>query len=357
VKLALEFNYQASEQFSLQLDSHLPLKGITAIFGPSGCGKTTLLRLISGLDTPHQGRISVNGTEWFNSESGVNVDPRLRRIGYVFQDGRLFPHMTAEENLHFAASLAHREPAISFNSLIAALDIQPLLSLKPSQLSGGQSQRVSLARTLLSAPELILLDEPLSALDRPSRELILDFIGALQHSHEIPMLYVSHELDELLRLTDFALVLDKGRQIAFGDTIETFSQLHTQPYIKEPASLLETTVRKHDHRYGLTQAQCKGGQRIWFPALGHNIGDRIRLRVAARDVSLATIDHDDSSHQNRLRVTVDEMVSLNGHSCLIRLRLEQGFLLSQISRRAADQMDLHPGKAVIALIKSTSVSC
>ena len=289
VEVRVEF-----DAFQLQVEQSIPAAGVTAVFGPSGSGKTTLLRSLLGFETRSSGRIALNGDVWLDSEAGVTVPPHRRPVGCTFQDGRLFPHLDVEGNLGYADRRSAPAPgvaaAISRDDVVDALDLGPLLDRRPGTLSGGERQRAALGRALLSRPRLLLLDEPLSALDRRRKAEIMPYLLALHPRFGIPTLYVSHAVDEVALLADRVLVLADGRVQAFGGTVEVLEQLDLAPLTErfQAAAVLEARVSAHDDEYRLTWLDLDG-QRLSVPRIEHlAVGESARLLVRSRDVSLAT---------------------------------------------------------------------
>ena len=350
--------------FDLDVEQEIPAAGVTAVFGPSGSGKTTLLRAMLGFEAEARGRIALGDETWLDSERGVLVPPHRRPIGCTFQDGRLFPHLDVEGNLRYAdrrsatAAAVAAEAEITRDEVVDALDLGPLLDRRPGTLSGGERQRAALGRALLSRPRLLLLDEPLSALDRRRKAEILPYLLALHPRFGIPTLYVSHAVDEVALLADRVLVLAEGRVQAFGGTVEVLEQLDLAPLTErfQAASVLEAQVDAHDDTYRLTWLNLDG-QRLSVPRIDHlAVGDGARLLVRARDVSLATERPSPTSirnvlsgvlvalHQDESTAFAEATVDLGSH----RLR-------ARITRASAADLGLAVGSPVFALLKSVSL--
>lgn len=346
--------------FDLQVEQAIPAAGVTAVFGPSGSGKTTLLRSLLGFEAGSRGRIALNGDVWLDSEAGVAVPPHRRPVGCTFQDGRLFPHLDVAGNLHYAERRSGEANAVSIthDDVVDALDLEPLLDRRPDTLSGGERQRAALGRALLSRPRLLLLDEPLSALDRRRKAEIMPYLLALHPRFGIPTLYVSHAVDEVALLADRVLVLAEGRVQAFGGTIEVLEQLDLAPLTErfQAAAVLEARVSAHDDQYRLTWLDLDG-QRLSVPRIEHlAVGESARLLVRSRDVSLATERPSPTSirnvlsgvlaslHQDESTAFAEATVDLGSH----RLR-------ARITRASAAELGLAAGSPVFALLKSVSL--
>ncbi len=348
--------------FELDVEQAIPAAGVTAVFGPSGSGKTTLLRAVLGFEAGARGRIALGGETWLDSERSVRVPPHRRPVGCTFQDGRLFGHLDVGGNLGYADRRSAREPgaaaSITRDDVVDALDLGPLLDRRPDTLSGGERQRAALGRALLSRPRLLLLDEPLSALDRRRKAEIMPYLLALHPRFGIPTLYVSHAVDEVALLADYVLVLADGQVQAFGGTVEVLEQLDLAPLTErfQAAAVLEARVDHHDDEYRLTWLDL-GGQRLSVPRIeGLRLGESARLLVRARDVSLATERPSPTSirnvlsgvlvglHQDESTAFAEATVDLGSY----RLR-------ARITRASAAELGLAVGSPVFALLKSVSL--
>lgn len=359
----LEVDVQiAFEGFDLQVEQAIPAAGVTAVFGPSGSGKTTLLRSLLGFETRSSGRIALNGDVWLDSEAGVAVPPHRRPVGCTFQDGRLFPHLDVEGNLGYADRRSTPAPgvaaSITRDDVVDSLDLEPLLDRRPSTLSGGERQRAALGRALLSRPRLLLLDEPLSALDRRRKAEIMPYLLALHPRFGIPTLYVSHAVDEVALLADRVLVLAEGRVQAFGGTVPVLEQLDLAPLTErfQAAAVLEARVSAHDDEYRLTWLDLDG-QRLSVPRIEHlAVGESARLLVRSRDVSLATERPSPTSIRN---VLSGVLVSLqqNESTAFAEATVDLGShrLRARITRASAAELRLTVGSPVFALLKSVSL--
>ena len=346
--------------FALQVDARLSGRGITALFGPSGCGKTTLLRAVAGLERPAPGLVVVNGQRWQDDDARVWLPTHRRPLGVVFQEASLFEHLSVQGNLDFGL---RRVPAagrrVSLAQAIELLGIGPLLARRPAQLSGGERQRVAIARALATSPRLLLMDEPLASLDAQRKAELLPYFERLQRELDIPMLYVTHALDEVARLADEVLLLQAGRVLAHGATGDLMTRLDLSLTHGDAASaLIDGRLEALDTAYGLMTVRFAGGtlQCVPPPADGARIpGQRLRLRVQARDVSLTLTPAHDTSILNVLPVTVRALADDGPAQRLVTLDAGGTPLLARITRKSADALRLHPGQRVFAQIKGVAV--
>ena len=350
----------ARGDFTLDVDLHLPGRGISALFGHSGSGKTSCLRCLAGLERATEGYIEVNGEVWQDSASGYFLAPHKRPLGYVFQEASLFPHLSVRGNLAFGwRRVAPGERKVSLAHACELLGIGELLDRRPATLSGGEAQRVGIARALLASPRLLLMDEPLAALDAPRKREILPYLERLHDELEIPLIYVSHAQEEVARLADHLVLLEQGRTLASGPIGETLARLDLPTAQDEDAGvILEGVVVGHDAHYHLFDVRLQGNEgsllRIAHPALA--IGSTLRLKVQARDVSLALTVDNTSSILNRLPVRVRECLPAdNPAHVLVSVEVTGSALLARITRYSADQLGLHPGQALWAQIKSVAL--
>ncbi|MEM7775348.1 MAG: molybdenum ABC transporter ATP-binding protein [Pseudomonadota bacterium] len=347
--------------FELVVQHAFDLEGVTALFGPSGSGKTSLLRVIAGLETSATGRVQFRHETWQDEVSHAVVPSHARAVGYVFQDGRLFPHLSVSGNLAYALKRSHQsarsQSPVTWNSVVSALDLDPLLSRKPGTLSGGERQRVALGRAVMRAPRLLLLDEPLSALDLRRKQEILPYLERLTDAFSIPALYVTHAIDEVARIANRIVVLQDGRIAAHGAVGEVFDRLDLGPVTEafDAGSILEATVASHDPEYLLTELEFRG-QCISIPQSNLPVGTQVRLRVRARDVSLALQRPQDLTVRNIIAGHLVDM-SIDPNSALAETLIDVGgvHLRARITRRSASELGLSPGRAVFALIKSVSL--
>ena len=349
----IEFRYALERgDFSLDIEASLATQGITGVFGPSGAGKTTLLRCLAGLESDADGRLAIG--DRVLDEGAHRTPVHRRRIGYVFQEPRLFPHLDVRGNLEYGAKRADGNNGVSFEDTVEMLRLGALLDRKPAGLSGGESQRVAIGRVLLSSPRLMLMDEPVTALDVESRAEVLPFIEALHAQAEMPILYVSHGVDETLRLCDDLLVMDHGRKIAHGSLNDVLLE-RGLPVLsgEEAGSVLAATYKDYDAEFGLTRVAVAGGELLLPGEL--DASRPIRVRVRANDVSLSLTEATDTSILNKLAAEVESIDDDSPHSVLVRLRCGGEPLLARITRRSLSELGIEPGARVIAQIKSVSV--
>ncbi len=339
--------------FRLQLAFELPEPGITAIFGPSGCGKTTLLRSIAGLEPCKHGYLNVNGQIW--QDHGTCLPTHQRAVGYVFQEPSLFPHLTVQQNIDYARTRSGHAHHSAMEAAIALLHIDPLLSRYPTKLSGGEQQRVAIARALATAPELMLLDEPLAALDEQRKADILPCLRSIQHELNLPMLYVSHSRHEVAQLADHMLLLENGQLQASDTPAAIFSRLDLPlAHSTQAETIIHATVTGYDDQFGLNQLAFSGGQ---FVVAGKPLPaqQQVRLQILARDVSITLQRQSHTSILNIFAVTVDDMVDENNAQMTLRLQAGHDILLARITRKSASELDLKPGDKVFAQVKSVAL--
>lgn len=329
-------------------------QGITALFGPSGSGKTTLVQMIAGLTRPDDAVIAFAGTAWNDTDRHVFVPPHRRRIGYVFQEGRLFPHMTVRQNLlygrYFAPSVA---PRIAEGEVVALLGIERLLGQRPATLSGGEKQRVAIGRALLSAPRLILMDEPLSALDRARRQEILPYIERIRDQLKIPVVYVSHALDEVARLANHVVLLEEGRVRAIGAPKDVFPELNSGSDGFSQQSILEARIVGHEPHFGLSMAEI-GDNVVTIQPVDLPEGTPVRIRVPATDVMISLGRHPDLSALNQLPGTIATL-DADGHHVLVALDCHGQRLVARITSLSAERLGLRAGLHVHAMFKAVAV--
>lgn len=350
----LELNFsQTLGTHRLRVDETLPARGITAIFGVSGAGKTSLINAISGLTRPESGRIVLNNRVLNDAEKRICLPPEKRRVGYVFQDARLFPHYKVRGNLRYGMA---KSMAGQFDKLVALLGIEHLLDRLPGSLSGGEKQRVAIGRALLTAPELLLLDEPLASLDIPRKRELLPYLQRLAREINIPMLYVSHSLDEILHLADKVMVLEAGEVKAFGSLEEVWGSRVMNPWLPadQQSSVLKVSVLEHHPHYAMT-ALALGDQHLWVNKQDLPLQTALRIRIQATDVSLVLQPPVNSSIRNVLRAKVVQCLDDNGQ---VEVQLDVGgrMLWARISPWARDELAVKPGLWLYAQIKSVSIT-
>lgn len=350
--LSLNFMQQQGDHV-LEVDLQIPAKGITAIFGVSGAGKTSLINAISGLTQPQKGRIQLHDRLLFDAEQKIALLPEKRRIGYVFQDARLFPHYRVRGNLQYGMAPAMKA---QFDSLVSLLGLEALLPRFPLSLSGGEKQRVAIGRALLTAPDMLLLDEPLASLDLPRKRELMPYLQKLAKQVDIPMLYVSHSLEEILQLADNVLVLDAGKVKAFGPLERVWSSSAMRPWlpVSELTSVLRVQVLEQHPDYPMT-ALSLGDQHIWVSRVNQPVKTPLRIRIASADVSLALQPPQHSSIRNILPAQVVELLEV-GDQVEVKLRIGISELWARITPWARDELGIRPDQWLYAQIKSVSVT-
>lgn len=330
--------------------------GVTALFGPSGSGKSTIINAVAGLLRPEAGRIASGTLVLLDTATGISLPPQRRRIGYVFQDDRLFPHLNVGQNLLYGRWFAPKEPGVSFDRVLQMLDVAPLLNRRPGTLSGGERQRVAIGRALLTNPQILLMDEPLAALDDARKAEILPYIEQLRDSTAIPILYVSHSVSEITRLAGRVVLLDAGRILRSGTVAEVFSDpsLVTSVGLREAGSVIPARVAAQDDD-GLTRLHTSAGP-IWLPRINAAIGAQVRVRIAAQDVMLALARPEGISALNILPAKVAALRMGEGPGAIVQLRVGDDLLLARITRRSATNLNLAVGVELFAVLKSVAVA-
>ncbi|WP_339471976.1 molybdenum ABC transporter ATP-binding protein [Pseudomonas sp. EL_65y_Pfl1_R83] len=356
IDVRLQLKYSG---FALEVDLHLPGRGVTALYGHSGSGKTTCLRCIAGLERAEDGFIQVNDEVWQDSRNGVFVPPHKRALGYVFQEASLFAHLSVRANLEFGLKrIPRQQRRVDMAQATELLAIGHLLDRNPQHLSGGERQRIGIARALLTSPKLLLMDEPLAALDSQRKGEILPYLERLHDELDIPVLYVSHAQDEVARLADHIVLLSDGKALASGPIGETLARLDLPLARGDDAGVvINGTVSTYDEHYQLLTLQLPDSalhMRVAHAPLA--VGKALRVKVQARDVSLSLQAEEHSSILNRLPVTVtQEIPADNSAHVLVRLDAGGTPLLARITRFSRDQLQLHPGQTLWAQIKAVAV--
>ena len=329
---------------------------VAGVFGRSGAGKSSLINALAGVSKPRRGHVRVNGVTLFDSEAGVDVPTQQRRVGYVFQDTLLFPHLSVESNLFYGHRLRPAgERFIEPTRVIELLGLTGLLQRKPDRLSGGEKQRVAIGRALLAQPRLLLLDEPLASLDVPRKIEVLDYIERLRDEFAVPIIYVSHSVPEITRLADTVVVLSNGECLAVGNVEEVMGRLDLKPHTGryEAGAVIEATVVSHDPTHQLTTLSFSGGE-LRVPQLTAALGDRVRARVRARDVSLATQRPSGISILNILPGRVTAISQESGPIVDIQLAIGDASLLARITQRSLSDLGIHEHQELYALVKAVS---
>ncbi len=352
--LTLALSCRGERDFLLETQCQLPSRGITAICGPSGSGKTTLLDCIAGLRRPDaHSEIRFMQTTW--NAPATFVPPWQREIGYVFSDARLFPHLSVQENLVYAQARQRSSTSYSLLEICAELEVSPLLNMSPETLSAGQKQRVAIARALLSGPQLLLLDEPFANLDAQASQHCQRFLKQLAREQSLPMLYVSHNIEEVAQLADYLVFMDQGHIVDQGPLLELCGKLNTQLSRDEnAAAIVEAVIEQHDEAFALTALNLEG-HRLYVNLLKDAPGTVYRVRVPARDVSIAKTRPDDSSILNILPVQIADIAELDSARVMLQLRLGEHIMLARITRKSAAALQLRIDDKVFAQIKSAAL--
>lgn len=341
--------------FALDVAFEAP-PGVTVLFGRSGSGKTTVVNAVAGLLRPDRGRIVAGGEVLLDTETRTFLPPHRRRVGYVFQDARLFPHLTVRQNLLYGRWFARHRGPDSFARVVDMLGIGPLLSRRPAALSGGEKSRVALGRAILSEPRLLLMDEPLAALDEARKAEILPYLERLRDELHLPILYVSHSMPEVARLATTLVLIEAGRVAAAGPAAELLADPGAAPVLglREAGAILTARLAAQDED-GLSRLESPAGT-LWLPRVRGRIGDSFRLRILAQDVMLATERPEGVSALNILSATVRDIRLGDGPGALVQLEAGGEVLLARITRRSAGALGLYAGQKVHAVLKAVSVA-
>lgn len=355
--MAFELTFQhAFPDFSLDV-SLAGGPGLTALFGPSGAGKTSILRALTGSLRPHSGNAMLNDTVLFDTENRMSLPLHKRRIATVFQDGRLFPHLSVQQNIRFSAPYSKgRTPLLSEDALIALLGLETLMSRMPAALSGGEIQRVALARALNSAPDMLVMDEPLAALDGPRKDAILPYFERLKTKAAIPILYVTHAVEELAQLADNVALLNNGRIVQQGTVFDVLSSPSAMPLlgVRQAGSVLSATVMETLPN-GLTKLHTSAGP-LELPTSAAQSGDTVRLRILAQDVILAHEKPQGLSARNILPAVIRDIHQGRGPGAAVVLQIGDQSLLARITDASRQEMGLEPGQQIFAILKASSIA-
>src|SRR5215470_2311085 len=333
-------------------------RGLTALFGRSGAGKTSIINAIAGLIRPYRGRITIDGYVLQDTEQSICIPPHRRRIGYVFQDGRLFPHLTVQHNLLFGRWFApgRERRSVRFDDVVDLLGIAALLDRRPARLSGGEKQRVAIGRALLSSPRLLLMDEPLASLDSRRKDEILPYLERLRDEARVPIVYVSHSVAEVTRLATTIVLISDGQVRAVGPVQEIMGRAELYPLAGrfEAGAVLAVRVAAHDPQWSLTEL-AGGFGKLVVPRLNNPVGTSLLVRIRARDVTLAAIAPSGISALNVLAGTVEQLVPIEEGALDVQLRLGDERLLARVTRRSGEALGLAPGREVFAVIKTVAI--
>jgi molybdate transport system ATP-binding protein len=342
-------------QFQINVEFAFQRKGVTALIGESGAGKTSIINMVAGLTRPDHGHITINNRTLFDSATGSNILPEKRHIGYIFQDGRLFPHLSVQHNLVYGMNLVPKQDRfIKVDQVVDLLGIGHLLKRMPSNLSGGEKQRVAIGRAILTSPEFLLMDEPLASLDEARKSDVLPFIAKLTREFSIPILYVSHSLNEVLNLADTIVILSAGRVVSYGETDEVLSRPDMQQFLgtSNYGALISTVIE--DHSQSLTHLRFHGGL-LHVPLLRFKKGSKIIVLIKARNVAISLEMPSNTSFQNILPARVDEIIERD--EMMVDIHLDIGcMIISRITCASKESLGLKPGQQVYALVKGVAVS-
>jgi molybdate transport system ATP-binding protein len=342
--------------FALDVRLDLPGRGVSALFGPSGCGKTTTLRAVAGLERA-RGHLAMGEEVWQNDDQGVFLPAYRRPLGYVFQESSLFEHLSVRGNVEYGMRrVPGPQRQVSLEQAVDLLGIAPLMERRPDTLSGGERQRVAIARALATSPQLLLLDEPLAALDAQRKSEVLPYLERLHQQLQIPVLYVSHAIEEVARLADTVVVLDQGRIVATGPLANTMARIDLPGALGEdPGVLLEAIVVERDARWHLARVGFPGGA-LWLRDSGRAVGQAVRVRVLARDISVAVHQPSPTSIQNVLPCVLGA-IATDAHpsQALLRLACGDSILLARVTARSVDAMGLVIGQPLWAQVKSAAL--
>lgn len=354
--LRIRLNLTRSD-FQLNVDLDLPSNGITVLFGPSGSGKTSLLRCVAGLERPTNALVRIGQDLWQEDARAIYVPTWQRDLGFVFQEASLFDHLNVQKNLTFGLNRSRKPGAPeALTQAIELLGIGHLLHRHPASLSGGERQRIAIARALATQPRLLLLDEPLAALDLARRQEILPWLERMRDELSIPMLYVTHSADEVARLADHLVMLVSGSIKASGPVQEVLSRIDSPVIVGEDAGvLLRGRVAQRDAHWHLSQVGFPGGY-LWVRDNDIAVGQPVRLRVLARDVSITTHEIFDTSIQNHLKGQIDTISDdVHPSQALIRIRCGESTLLARVTKKSISALNLKIGDAIWVLVKSVAV--
>lgn len=355
MSLHLDLHHQFPD-LTLDLRFDAP-KGVTALFGASGAGKTTVVNAVAGLLRPDRGKITVDDWQLMDTTNGHVLPPHKRRIGYVFQEGRLFPHLSVQQNLRYGRWFAGlRGTSTQEDRLVEMLGLGDLLHRRPGALSGGEKQRVAIGRALLSQPRLLLMDEPLAALDAPRKAEILPYLERLRDETQVPILYVSHAISEIARLATTVAVLERGQLRRVGPTEEVLSDpsLGHAIGLRDTGALLTGRVIAH-HADGLSELAV-GQNRLFLPHVDSALGEQLRVRVSAKDVMLSLTRPEGISALNILHSTVTEIRPGRGPGAFVQLSVGDEQMLARLTKRSVDALSLQTGMQVYAVVKTVSVA-
>ncbi len=340
---------------SLDLDFAAP-SGVTVLFGRSGAGKTTVVNAVAGLLRPSAGRVAIGDRVLFDTSKGVWLPPHRRRLGYIFQEGRLFPHLNVRQNLSYGRWFAPRgAPRENPDRVIEMLGIGHLLDRRPAMLSGGEKQRVAIGRALLAAPRLILADEPLAALDDARKAEILPYFERLRDEVSVPILYVTHSAAEVARLATSVVALQDGKIVRQGPASDVLADPSVAPAgVRAVGAVLQVRVAQH-HDDGLSELDA-GGARLFLPRIPHRIGEELRIRIPAQEVILSSRKPEGLSALNLLDGQVEAIRAGDGPGAIVSIKTQAGVVLARVTRRSVQALGLQPGSHCYAVIKTVALA-
>ena len=352
--LSVEISH-AFPGFSLDVSFEAP-PGVTVLFGRSGTGKTTIINAVAGLLVPDRGRIAADDWVLLDRSQGICLPPHRRRLGTVFQDGRLFPHMTVQQNLNYGRRFAGRgQRPPDRGRIIDMLGLGHLLDRYPARLSGGEKQRVAIGRALLASPRLILADEPLASLDEARKAEILPFFERLREDVSVPILYVSHSAAEVARLATTVVALEEGRVARQGPAVDVLGDPMVTPTgVRAAGAILEAVVASH-HADGLSELNANGAS-LFLPRIAQPVGRRLRVRIAAQEVLISRDEPQGLSALNVLAGTIEAVRAGEGPGAIASIRTVAGPILARVTRRSAERLGLEPGAPCYAVIKAVAVA-
>jgi len=332
-------------------------EGVTALFGRSGAGKTSVVNSIAGILRPDRGRIEISGETMFDAGRGIDVPTPKRRVGYVFQEGRLFPHLSVRQNLNYAGLFSRGMPASDFARVVELLGLRDLLERRPGNLSGGEKQRVAIGRALLSSPRLLLLDEPLASLDAHRKHEVLQYIELIRDEVKVPIVYVSHAVEEVVRIADTVVLMSAGSVLAVGPAEDIMGRPDLRPGegAFEGGAVIDAKVVEQDMEHDLATLAFEGGM-LTATGVDALVGEPVRVRIRARDVSIALERPRRISIQNVLEGRIVGVTA--GSNGIVDVAIDVGgtMLRSRVTRRAVEQLGLSEGLAVYAMVKAVSLS-
>jgi len=342
--------------FAFDINFKAPGRGVTAIFGPSGSGKTTLIRCLAGLERAHNGFLQINGQCWQDESRRFFLPTHQRPLGYVFQEASLFAHLSVYQNLKYGQKRrSATRQTVAFQDAVELLGIAPLLKRQPDRLSGGERQRVAVARALLTSPQLLLMDEPLAALDTQSKAEILPYLEKLHEELSIPVLYITHAMPEVMHLADYILLIEKGKLRGSGDLLEVLTRFDLPlSHLADAGVVINAQVIEHDEDFHLTYLSFSGG-RLSLQRENLPIGQQVRVVINARDVSLALDNEVHSSILNIFQATVEEIAEDSPGQLMVKLNLAGSQLLAKITKKSGALLNLQLGMTIYVRVKSMAL--